>query len=96
MADSTPENIKNSKIPAVNKDVNEHEIKVTYLGGTKGLYGCRLYRNGVFIEEQKVLKHEIGEACRQMLRWEDKMSVYSKHAAASRKRMYEEKFKVKP
>jgi hypothetical protein len=70
----------------------KHEIKVTHLG--KGLYGCRCYLNGILNQESEpVPKSMIGEVCRDMLRWEDKMGNYSPYATRARERMYEKERK---
>lgn len=63
----------------------EHTIKVTYLG--KGVYGCRVYTNGELNAENRCIgKQHIGAACRDLLRFEDKLGNYSKYAHASRMR----------
>jgi hypothetical protein len=63
----------------------EHTVKVTYLG--KGVYGCRVYTNGELNAENRCIgKQHIGAACRDLLRFEDKLGNYSKYAHASRMR----------
>ena len=54
----------------------QHEIKVTYLGG--GVYGCRVFTNGVLNAENRCRgKAGISAACRDLLRWESKMGNWS-------------------
>jgi len=63
----------------------EHSIKVTYLGN--GVYGCRVYMNGELNAENRCIgKQNIGAACRDLLRFEDKLGNYSKYAHNSRMR----------
>jgi hypothetical protein len=63
----------------------EHTVKVTYLG--KGVYGCRVYTNGELNAENRCIgKQNIGAACRDLLRFEDKLGNYSKYAHSSRMR----------
>lgn len=59
--------------------------KVTRLGN--GWYGCRLYNNGVLIDEVRVPnRSDISAAMKDMLRWFDKMGGDSNMAHASRHR----------
>ena len=69
-----------------NPDYKEFlSIKVKYLG--KGIYGCRLYRNDRLIQTKNgCTKSEIGDVCREMLRWQNKGGSLSKYAHASRHR----------
>lgn len=63
----------------------EHSVKVTHLG--KGVYGCRVYMNGELNAENRCIgKQNIGAACRDLLRFEDKLGNYSKYAHSSRMR----------
>ena len=63
----------------------EHTVKVTYLG--KGVYGTRVYTNGELNAENRCIgKQNIGVACRDLLRFEDKLGNYSKYAHSSRMR----------
>jgi hypothetical protein len=63
----------------------EHAVKVNYLG--KGVYGCRVYTNGELNAENRCIgKQNIGAACRDLLRFEDKLGNYSKFAHSSRMR----------
>jgi len=62
-----------------------HEIKVTYLG--KGIYGCRVFLNGILNAENRCRgKAHIGAACRDLLRWESKLGNWSDYANESRSR----------
>lgn len=62
-----------------------HDVKVTYLGNSK--WGCRCYLNGELSSETTVTNREqIGEACRELLRWECKLGNISQQSTASRKR----------
>ena len=66
-------------------DNPEHTVKVTYLG--KGKWGCRVLINGRVNQEIEVRsKEDIGPACREMLRWEDKCGNISQFASRSRDR----------
>lgn len=59
-------------------------IKVTKIGKN---YHCRLFRNGELFDENSCEnRSDIGRACRDMLRWYDKMSYrpYSRWADWSR------------
>jgi hypothetical protein len=63
----------------------EHTVKVTHLGG--GVYGCRVFLNGVLNAENRCKgKANIGSACRDLLRWESKLGNWSKYADSSRSR----------
>jgi hypothetical protein len=63
----------------------EHSTKVTALG--KGLWGCRVFVNGVLNQEIVVdNKADICKAIRSMLRMEDKCGNISKMASSSRMR----------
>ena len=62
-----------------------HEIKVTHLG--KGIYGCRVFTDGVLNAENRCKgKENIRLACRDLLRWESKLGNISAFAQASRHR----------
>ena len=59
-------------------------FKVTHINKN---YHCRLFRNGELFDEAKCEKRsDIGRACREMLRWYDKLSCepYSRWAEWSR------------
>lgn len=63
----------------------EHTIKVTHLGG--GIYGCRVFLNGILNAENRCRgKAHIGAACRDLLRWESKLGNWSDYADSSRSR----------
>ncbi len=63
----------------------EHDIKVTHLGD--GIYGCRVFVNGVLNAENRCRgKAHIGRACRDLLRWESKLGNWSDFAEKSRHR----------
>lgn len=62
-----------------------HEITVRRIN--KG-YNCRVFVNGVLNQEYCVYsKTDIGKACRDMLRTEDKCGNISAHADAARSRI---------
>ena len=62
-----------------------HDIKVTYLGNSK--WGCRCFLNGQLSSQTTVTDREqIGEACRELLRWECKLGNISEQSTASRER----------
>jgi hypothetical protein len=62
-----------------------HEIKVTHLG--KGIYGCRVFTDGVLNAENRCKgKENIRLACRDLLRWESKLGNISAFAQSSRHR----------
>lgn len=66
-------------------DFVEHTVKVTYLGD--GKYGCRVFVNGELSQECTVeSKAEIGQACRDMLRMENKCGNLSDYGQKSRHR----------
>ena len=68
----------------------EHEVKVTHLG--KGIYGCRVFVNGELNQEYRCKgKENIGKACREALRWEDKCGNWSDFASRARCRQWEKK-----
>ena len=65
---------------------NDPMIKVTFLG--KG-YGIRLFKpDGVTIHDESFVKTrlEVGPACRELLRWYDKMGSPSRYADKARHR----------
>jgi len=69
-----------------------HTVKVTHLGN--GIYGCRCFLNGELNQEYRCKgKENIGKACREMLRWEDKMGNWSDFASDSRDRQGRKQFK---
>ena len=62
----------------------KHTIKVTSINGK---YHCRLFRNDKLVSEiQVTLKEDIGWACREMLRWQDKLGYISQFDSAARVR----------
>jgi len=65
-----------------------HEVTVRRIG--KG-WNCRVLTNGTVNQEVRVFdRQNIGVACREMLRWEDKCGNYSAYASAARDRLTEE------
>lgn len=74
---------------------NQHEIKVTYLGNNK--WGCRCFLNGKLVDESVVEQRiDIGNACRQLLRWQSKMGSSSHYSDRARHRIGEKQYGVKP
>lgn len=68
-----------------------HEIKVTHLGD--GIYGCRCFLNGELNCEYRAKgKESIGKACREMLRFEDKLGNWSDFAGSSRTRQAKKQY----
>ncbi len=62
----------------------EHEVTVRRIGNG---WNCRVFTNGQLNQESRVEnRSEIGFACREMLRWEDKCGNISKFAMAARQR----------
>ena len=63
----------------------EHTVKVTALG--HGVYGCRVFINGVLNAENRCKgKENIHAACIDLLRFEDKLGNWSKFAHSARMR----------
>ena len=71
----------------------EHQVKVRRIG--KG-WNVRVFTNGILNQELRVYNsQDIGVAAREMLRWEDKVGNWSKHAIEVRKRMWNiDKYRV--
>lgn len=62
----------------------QHEITVRRIGKR---WHCRCLVDGVVNQEVAVFnRSDIGFACREMLRWEDKCGNFSKFASAARER----------
>ena len=62
----------------------DHEVTVRNINGK---FHCRVLVNGQVNQEAVVdSRREIGKACREMLRWEDKCGNISEFAAAARHR----------
>lgn len=68
------------------KSIHDPEIKVTFLG--KG-YGIRLFTPAGKIWDETFVKTrlEVGNACRSLLRWYDKMGSPSRYADKARHRI---------
>jgi MOSC domain-containing protein YiiM len=61
-----------------------HDITVRRIGSG---WNCRVLTNGQVNQEMRVdARADIGAACREMLRWEDKVGNLSAFAAAARSR----------
>ena len=62
----------------------DHEVTVRNINGK---FHCRVLVNGQVNQEAVVdTRREIGKACREMLRWEDKCGNISEFASAARHR----------
>ena len=62
----------------------DHEVNVRNINGK---FHCRVLVNGQVNQEAVVdSRREIGKACREMLRWEDKCGNISEFASAARHR----------
>ena len=67
-------------------NMEELTIKVTNINNQ---YHIRLFKNNNIIDEKTCkYKYEIGDCCKYMLRWYDKMGGNSKMATASRNRSF--------
>jgi hypothetical protein len=63
----------------------EHEVSVRNINGN---YHCRVLVNGEVNQEAVCYsKRDIGNTCRNLLRWEDKCGNISKFASAARERL---------
>jgi hypothetical protein len=61
-----------------------HEVRVRRIGSG---WNCRVLTNGQVNQEMRVdARADIGRACREMLRWEDKCGNVSAFASAARAR----------
>lgn len=68
----------------------EKEPFTTKVTNIAGKYHCRLFKDDKLVSEIQVdLKEDIGWACREMLRWQDKLGSISKLTSAARERQLE-------